>query len=141
MESRFKNIIRGGYRGDLENPSEKAYIYFDGVDIFEIDKNVAEGFSLSPIHSCFEIKNLRTDKREIDFIKSSFNDMSQEAISSILSTNFRNIEVVMYYIHEGNKKYHESCVYVFECVENLPDKEYREVVNFIKKYNVEPISK
>lgn len=141
MESRFKNIIRGGYRGDLKNSPEKAYIYFDGVDIFEIDKNVAVGFSLSPVHSYFEIKNLWTDKKEIDFIKSSFKNISQEAISSILSTNIRGIEVVMYYIHEGNKKYHESCVYVFESVENLPDKEYREVVNFIKKYNMETFSK
>lgn len=134
MSSLTKNKINGGYRGDLQNPPEKAFVYFDGSDIFEIDKNVAKGFSQSPIHSFIKIKNMWMDKSEEKYIKDSFKNISKEAFSSILSTNIRGIEVEMYYIHEENKKYYENCLYVFECVENLPDKDYREVVKIIKKY-------
>ena len=134
MNTFSKNKINRGYRGDSKNPSEKAYIYFDGVDIFEIDKNVANGIYQSPIHGRTIIKNMWMDKSEERFVKENFENMSDDAFSSILSANIRGVEVEMYYIHDGNKKYYETCLYVFESIENLPDKEYREVVKIVKKF-------
>ena len=77
MSSLTKNKINGGYRGNSQNPSEKAFVYFDGSDIFEIDKNVAKGFSQSPIHNFITIKNMWMDKSEEKYIKDSFKNMSE----------------------------------------------------------------
>lgn len=134
-----KNYIRGGSKG------QHITIYCDGVNVYEIDGNIANDMGHDRMFNSLFLQDLLRSPEEQKILRETFPDLSDDAFCAIRDANLREVYIEVFYKDYDEERYlremYEKSLKIRHIFKKIDTKTFNNIAKLVFKSTGEKISK
>ena len=134
-----KNHIRGGSKG------QHITIYCDGVNVYEIDGNIANDMGHDSMFTSFFLRDLLRSQEEQKVLCETFPDLSDDAYCTIRDANLREVFIEVFYKDYDEEMYlkemYHKNIKIRHIFKKIDTKTFDNIAKLVFKSTGEKISK